>query len=122
MIYPCLMTDELDLEHFRGRLLARRDELQALQSMSSGSRDAVELDQTSVGRVSRIDAIQQQQMALASQRQREEELVRIDAALQRIEDGSYGECLICEEPIAIKRLEFDPAIATCVTCAAQRSR
>ncbi|MEQ8823006.1 MAG: TraR/DksA C4-type zinc finger protein [Filomicrobium sp.] len=51
---------------------------------------------------------------------RDEELVRIDAALQRIEDGSYGECLVCEELIALKRLEFDPAIATCVSCAAQR--
>lgn len=116
------MTKDLDFEHFRDRLIARRDELTALQEMSSGSRDAVELDQTSVGRVSRIDAIQQQQMALASQRQRDEELVRIDAALQRIEDGSYGECLVCEEPIAIKRLEFDPAIATCVDCASQRGR
>lgn len=114
------MTDPIDTGHFRARLIARRDELLALQDISSGSRNAVELDQTSVGRVSRIDAIQQQQMALASQRQRDEELVRIDAALQRVEDGSYGECLVCEELIALKRLEFDPAIATCVSCAAQR--
>lgn len=113
------MTANLDIAHFRTRLEARRSELEALQDMSSQSRGAVELDQTSVGRVSRIDAIQQQQMALASDRQRAEELNRIDAALQRIEDGSYGECLVCEDPIAEKRLEFDPSIPTCINCASR---
>jgi DnaK suppressor protein len=116
------MSADLNLASFRQRLEARREELKALQAISAGSRDAVELDQTSVGRVSRIDAIQQQQMALASERQRKEELVRIEAALQRIVDGSYGECLVCEEPIAEKRLDFDPALATCVNCAARSGR
>lgn len=108
-----------DSEKFRNRLEARRAELMALQDMSSQSRDAVELDQTSVGRVSRIDAIQQQHMALASDRQRAEELVRIDAALQRVSDGDYGYCIVCEEPIAAKRLEFDPSIPTCIDCASR---
>lgn len=116
------MIAGINLTRFRQRLEARSEELRALLEISAGSRDAVELDQTSVGRVSRIDAIQQQQMALASERQRKEELVRIAAALQRIADGSYGECLVCEEPIAEKRLEFDPSIATCVECAARDGR
>ena len=116
------MIAGINLARFRQRLEARSEELRALQEISAGSRDAVELDQTSVGRVSRIDAIQQQQMALASERQRKEELVRIAAALQRIADGSYGECLVCEEPIAEKRLEFDPSIATCVECATRGGR
>lgn len=77
----------------------------------------VELDQSSVGRVSRIDALQAQQMALATERNRSQELVRIDAALGRIVDGSYGECPDCGEEIAIKRLEFDPAIVKCIDCA-----
>lgn len=113
------MTTSLDIDHFRARLEARRAELQSLQDISAESRGAVELDQTSVGRVSRIDAIQQQQMALASDRQRAEELVRIDAALQRIADGDYGCCIVCEEPIAPKRLEFDPSILTCIACASR---
>jgi len=120
--YAVAMSADLNLASFRQRLEARREELKALQAISAGSRDAVELDQTTVGRVSRIDAIQQQQMALASERQRKEELVRIEAALQRIVDGSYGECLVCEEPIAEKRLDFDPALATCVNCAARSGR
>ncbi|MCH9807396.1 MAG: TraR/DksA family transcriptional regulator [Alphaproteobacteria bacterium] len=113
------MTDNLDTAHFKSRLEARREELNALHDLSASARGAVELDQTSVGRVSRIDAMQQQQMALASERQRAQELVRIDAALQRISDGCYGDCLICDEPIAVKRLEFDAAITTCIDCASK---
>lgn len=113
------MSEPFDTDTFRARLQARRKELQALQAMSSDSRGAVELDQTSVGRVSRIDAIQQQEMALAANRQRAEELVRIDAALQRIADGDYGYCIVCEEPIAVKRLEFDASIPTCIQCASR---
>jgi len=113
------MITPIDTAKFQVQLQARRAELMALQDMSAQSRGAVELDQTSVGRVSRIDAIQQQQMALASGRQRDEELVRIDAALQRLEDGSYGDCLVCGDPIALKRLEFDPSIPTCIGCASR---
>ncbi len=111
------MTSEIDVDDFKQRLEARREELKRLQEMSEGSRAAVELDQTSVGRVSRIDAMQQQQMALATERQRAEELVRIEAALLRIADGSYGECLDCGEEIAAKRLAFDPSIPLCIACA-----
>jgi len=113
------MQPSLDIAHFHVLLEKRRAELISLQDMSAESRGAVELDQTSVGRVSRIDAIQQQQMALASGRQRTGELVRIDAALQRIADGDYGYCITCDEPIAEKRLEFDPSLPTCIGCASR---
>lgn len=106
-----------EVERLKLKLLARRDDILALQTMSVDSRSAVELDQTSVGRVSRIDAMQAQQMALASERQRREELVRIEAALTRIADGTFGQCRVCGEYIAIKRLEFDPSVATCIECA-----
>jgi RNA polymerase-binding transcription factor len=112
---------EIDIAWFRGKLEVRRAELQGLQAISEESRGTVALDQTSVGRLSRMDAIQGQAMALATQRQREHELSRISAALERIEDCSFGECLECGEPIAEKRLRFDPSIATCISCAS-RSR
>ncbi len=102
---------------YRARLTARRDEIEALRGISAQSRSAVELDQTSVGRVSRIDAMQAQQMALAQERAREAELSRIAAALKRIDDGEYGDCIECGEPIAEKRLDFDPSVATCIDCA-----
>lgn len=111
------MPDHIDIKEFRSLLLARQNELRELSNISSGARDAVELDQASVGRVSRIDAIQQQAMALASERSRGHELERIKAALARLDDDEYGCCLTCGDEIPEPRLRFDPSIATCVGCA-----
>lgn len=107
----------LDPAIARGRLEARLAELETLREISEQSRSAVELDQTSVGRVSRIDAIQSQQMALANERQRQAEHAMIEAALQRLEGGEYGACVICGEAIAARRLELNPAVPTCIACA-----
>lgn len=109
--------NEYKLEKFRATLLQLRDELNELRDMSVQSRAPVELDQSSVGRVSRIDAIQGQAMALAAERSREAELARIESALARVESGDYGYCIKCDEEIAEARLKFDPALPTCVDCA-----
>ncbi|SDY78130.1 transcriptional regulator, TraR/DksA family [Jannaschia faecimaris] len=45
------------------------------------------------------------------------EIRAIDAALKRIEDGSYGTCAKCGNPIAAERLEAVPTAALCRTCA-----
>lgn len=111
------MPDHIDLTEFRALLLARQQELRELSDISAQARDAVELDQASVGRVSRIDAIQQQSMALASERSREHEQQRIKSALARMDDGEYGYCITCGDDIPEARLRFDPSIATCVSCA-----
>lgn len=116
------MSEQPDIAQLKAQLLARQSELNELLDISSDSRNAVELDQTSVGRVSRIDAIQKQQMALASERQRRDELTRINAALERISEGTYGECLSCGEPIAVRRLTANPAVAICIDCASGRDR
>ena len=81
------------------------------------SAQPVELDQTLVGRLSRMDAMQQQEMVLAGQRRRQVLLHKIDHALRRLQEGEYGICLKCEEEIAEKRLEFDPTLMTCIQCA-----
>ena len=103
----------------RGRLATLRDVLEVLGAAASASRATVELDQTRVGRLSRVDALQGQAMAQAAQRRREGELARIDAALARLDEGDYGLFVQCGEPIALKRLELDPAVATCIGCAAR---
>lgn len=110
----------IDVESMRLRLLQRCDELTGLNDLSAESRGAVELDQTRVGRLSRIDALQQQEMAKASEQHRLRELQRIDAALQRIAEGTYGYCIECDDEIAPKRLEADPAAALCIDCAGAR--
>ncbi len=106
-----------DRETARARLTARRDELNKLSSISAEDRDAVELDQQSVGRLSRVDAMQRQAMAQAQERARATELVRLEQALRRLEDGEYGCCATCGEQIAAARLEVDPAAAVCIECA-----
>ncbi len=101
----------------RARLTARRDELNDLSSISADDRGAVKLDQQSVGRLSRVDALQRQAMAQAQERARTAELARLDQAMRRLEDGEYGWCVTCGEEIAAARLEVDPAAAVCVECA-----
>lgn len=101
----------------RDRLEALKRELTMLSDMSEESRATVALDQQSVGRLSRMDALQGQAMAQAAERQRRLDIQRIDAALKRQADGDYGYCLTCGEEIAEKRLEVDPAAALCVECA-----
>ena len=113
---------DIDIAAMRRWLLAERAALHDVSTASAESRDPVALDQTSVGRLSRIDAMQQQSMALATERRRIVALARIEAALGRIEAGDYGWCAQCDEAIAPKRLALDPAVSVCVTCAAGSAR
>jgi len=81
----------------------------------------VELDQARVGRVSRVDALQQQQMASTSLASMKRRLGLVKRALSAMEDGSYGECLGCEEPIPFERLKVLPEATLCIACASRRS-
>ncbi len=101
----------------RASLLALRTRLTGEDDSSAEWRKTVELDQQSVGRLSRMDAMQQQAMADAEARRRKTDIARIDAALRRIEEGEYGYCLGCGEEIAAKRLDIDPMATQCVKCA-----
>jgi DnaK suppressor protein len=102
------------------RLLAMQAEIEELIESSADSRRPVALDQSSVGRLSRMDAMQQQAMALATQRQRHQQLLRIGAALRRIREGEYGYCTVCGSPIAPSRLDLDPATPACVGCSGRK--
>ncbi|MGF1625231.1 MAG: TraR/DksA family transcriptional regulator [Alphaproteobacteria bacterium] len=108
------MTDQ---DQARALLAARRAELLALIEGTVGDSAPVELDQTTVGRLSRMDALQGQAMAQETARRRGLELQRIDAALARVDAGDYGYCVRCDEPIEPGRLKVDPATPTCVACA-----
>lgn len=107
----------IDLVRLREKLLARREELLAEDALSAEGRAPVTLDQDSVGRLSRIDAMQIQAMALAQARRRKAERGGIDEALRRMDEGEYGYCLKCGDDIAPARLEHSPAVATCIECA-----
>ena len=110
----------LDSKTARKRLEERRKELNELSAISTEARATVMLDQQSVGRLSRMDAMQQQAMAEASERARAAELSRIAAALKRLDDGDYGYCLDCGEEIGEKRLAIDPSVPLCIACSRKR--
>ncbi len=99
------------------KLEAMRDELERIADTGDDPAAVVQLDQTKVGRLSRMDALQAQAMAKASGQRRAVQLREIDAALRRIDDGSYGDCERCEEPINPRRLDADPTARLCIDCA-----
>ena len=112
------MTDSDDRDRrFRARLLAERAALADATDATAGDRDPVALDQQSVGRLSRMDAMQQQAMARAQQGRRAARLRAIDAALARLDDGDFGWCDACGDAIGDKRLELDPVVTRCICCA-----
>ena len=104
-------------DQFRQRLLAEKADLQRDDDQGAEDRGTVVLDQSSVGRLSRMDAMQRQAKAEATHRRRNARKGRIDAALERIEEGEFGYWVDCGEEIAPKRLELDLTIPNCVSCA-----
>ena len=106
-----------DISVFRSLLEACRTELEDLSSAAADARKPVELDQQSIGRLSRQDALQQQAMAKAQDARRAVEIRKIGAALERMDAGDYGWCGECGEAIAEKRLMIDPTAELCVDCA-----
>ena len=107
----------MDTEPYRGRLTQELERLVRESAESKSGRQPVALDQQSVGRLSRMDALQVQAMAQEIERRRQTRIRAVGAALERIEEGEFGLCTACGEDIAEARLELDPAIATCIDCA-----
>ncbi|MEM1298947.1 MAG: TraR/DksA C4-type zinc finger protein [Pseudomonadota bacterium] len=103
---------------FRERLDQEAEELRAAEGATEADRAPVELDQQSVGRLSRMDAMQQQAMAAAQSRRRAGRLRAIEAALRRMAVDEYGWCEECGDAIPLGRLELDPCAPKCVGCAA----
>ena len=116
-ILRLIMKRESETKSIKLLLEKQREELLRQAKNTQEDRQPVELDQSQVGRLSRMDAMQVQEMALEQERRREIAIQRINAALMRIAEGEYGFCLNCGEHISLKRLEFDPSTPLCVDCA-----
>lgn len=110
------------LERLRERLEDLAAELEAALASSAEAARPVELDQPAVGRVSRVDAIQQQQMVRANRQAQRVRLQQTRAALSRFAEGEYGECTQCGESIGFARLAVRPESLFCVTCQGARER
>lgn len=99
----------------RQQLLAMRMALEERTHMSAQETQPVSLDQP-IGRLTRMDAIQQQHMALGQQQRVDRELQQIHAALRRLDEQKYGFCLRCKESIPYGRLKIRPTTTLCYAC------
>ena len=113
------LTDE-QREELLDDLRALQAELAGLVEGTSDTVRPVDLDEP-IGRISRMDAIQQQKMARASRQRHSQRLQLVTVALQRDPDD-YGLCRICDETITFARLKVQPEASLCISCQSERER
>lgn len=106
----------MDDAEVRHRLQALHASLAAALTGAREQGGTVSLDQSAVGRLSRVDALQQQAMAQAQERRTKIRLAQVESALARLANGAYGDCVQCGEPIAERRLEAHPEAPFCLEC------
>lgn len=107
----------MDPQEPRRRLLELKKQLESDEAATAEDRRPVELDQACVGRLSRMDAMQQQAMAQETARRRQRQLAAVEGALGRVAAGEYGYCFVCGEEIEPGRLAVDPTNTRCIRCA-----
>ena len=115
------MTDEDFVEARRVELVRLREELSGTVDSTAVGAKPVDLEEP-IGRISRVDAMQQQKMVAENRQAAQQRRRQVEAALSRVEEGEYGECLGCGEEIDPRRLEAHPDAALCVECQGQREK
>ena len=112
------MLDEKILSELRIRLQSRRRELLDFRSGKAASwqelsRPEAELEETAAKEnlARGIDQLDSRSRA---------QIDKIDAALAKIDEGRYGVCEVCDNPIAVKRLQVVPEARQCIRCAQMR--
>ena len=113
------MTTQADT-HFRKLIAAKLAEIELALTAASANAATVMLDQSSVGRLSRMDAMQQQAMAAGQRALLLRRKAQLQAAIHRMENGTFGMCCQCGDDIAAPRLEADPGTPFCAACQAER--
>lgn len=103
-----------ELELAKDSLLKPRSELQTPERAIKANLQAVELNQSWLGHLSRQDAMKGHKMALETNRRRQQQLQKLEGALLRIDSRDYGDCFVCEEPIRPDRLMVDPSSTHCI--------
>ena len=105
-----------DKEKLRRLIINQLSDLEKQINLSEESSQTVELDQTLTGRVSRIDAIQQQKMAKSSNLRDKQLVIDLKMALEKLPNDDYGICQECDELISIARLQIKPESTYCIGC------
>lgn len=108
--------NEEQAEALRRQLVELVAELEGRLRAGAGSADPVVLDQSSVGRLSRMDAMQQQAMAKATREKAQLRLRQCKTALSSFDRDEYGLCRKCDEPIGYRRLSAKPEAPFCLEC------
>lgn len=108
-------------ESFRTKIEARIRELEDSMESTKEDREAISPDK-SIGRLSRLDSMQMQQMALGMNNRMQEEARQLKEALKRIDNSRYGICEMCRQDIPMERLEFQLDATICVDCFRKASR
>ncbi len=116
MIHGAMNLTEKERAEIRGLLEELKSELEGRMTIAKDRAQPVDLDEP-IGRLSRMDAIQMQQMALAGLSREQARYVRVRRALELVDNEDFGSCLSCKKPIGIDRLRFQPEILICVRCA-----
>lgn len=104
------------LRELQARLQQLQLELQEQLQLSKSATAAVTLDQTLVGRVSRMDAMQQQSVAISAREKAQTRLRKVNIALAAMESGDYGYCTRCDAGIGYGRLRAQPEARLCIAC------
>jgi len=115
------MLENYKIKEFKLSLINTKLKLEKLSIATQPSREPVQLDQTSVGRLSRVDSMQRQAMNIETERRRVAKINLIKSALTRIKDKKYGLCLSCGESIEKARLQHNPEIPNCLQCALEKA-
>lgn len=110
----------LDIKKLEDELRVEHESVMAALTQSADSASIVELDQSRVGRISRMDALQQQAMAIETRSRIQVRQRKLEAALNRIALGSFGLCCQCHDQLTPDRLSADPAAVFCAECASER--
>jgi DnaK suppressor protein len=112
------VNDELTPEQIaevRADLVTLRADLEALLDTTGAGVQPVDLDEP-IGRLSRMDAIQQQRMAQANRQRNTRRLQLVIAALAADPEDEYGWCKRCDDPVGYGRLKSRPETPFCVGC------
>lgn len=113
-------TEGLDLTYFRNRLSLDLIKLNQAIEESRQASATVELDQSSVGHLSRMDALQQQAMAQGMMERLQLQKRKLEAALVRLDNGGFGLCCACGDNLEPPRLHADPCVVFCLACMEDR--
>ena len=111
------LTDD-QLSELKAELERQLERLRRSMELTDEAARPVELDQQAVGRLSRMDSLLSQGMARNLQERERARLAALVGALRRLEEGSYGVCTGCDDPIPFERLFVMPETSTCSACAA----